>query len=136
MARRSYQNKKRFFPQQAYGDSGLALDCNKIWQDFTVYQRLKNKFITTGGRGQNSQRIQFQQLWWEPLIWTLSQLQWSIAHDDTAEIATRRATSTTYLELACAVDILTQGAFGPIWGNLQPENCVYPSGHQRDPPCC
>ena len=51
--------------------------------------------------------------------------------DEKGTLADKRATSVSYLELACAIDILTQGAVGPVGASFQIKAAVIQHGiHQ------
>ena len=67
-------------------------------------------------------------IWWEPLTWTLGQFQWSGMHNDSYPLQTRRERSVTYLELTCAIDILTKGGVGPPGASFRLKTAIVQYG--------
>ena len=52
--------------------------------------------------------------WVEPFVWFMMQLRWTIRMSRTAPQAEKRATSASWLELACAVSVLTGKMTAPV----------------------
>ena len=59
-------------------------------------------------------KVTFQRLWWEPLAWVMSKYQWTQSSATTDKPQAKRACVVSFLEMACLVDLLTGGCFGPV----------------------
>ena len=60
-----------------------------------------------------------QPAWIEPMLWCLDNLEWTHEIDNDANIVQKRSTSCTFVELTCAIDILTGGRCGPKDGSYR-----------------
>ena len=130
-ARRSFQWGKRFYPTRAKGDSGIQVDVSAFNWDIKCHDKLRCKAVSNGGMGKNKVLTEFQRSWWEPLIWAIGQLEWSEMWDDKSCLADKRAKSVSYLEMACAIDILTQGQVGPVGASYKVKTALIQYGiHQ------
>jgi hypothetical protein len=65
------------------------------------------------GKFAKKSRINIQDAWIEPMLWCLHNMEWTNKMNPDADTVQKRHTTCTFLELACAIDILTGGRCGP-----------------------
>ena len=62
-------------------------------------------------------QVRFKRIWWQPVVWFLSQLTWS-RETHGSNLATRRQNSSTWVELAISCHLQTNGAAAPNGASL------------------
>ena len=77
-----------------------------------MHSRLRLLTCTIQRPSGGTYKAKFQQEWWLPLAWSLSQLTWSAQWHHSDTLVRQRKTSFNWLELTCAIDILSGGNVG------------------------
>ena len=78
---------------------------------------LPTPFVRYQDENGKPSQLKFRRLWWQPLTWYFSQLQWS-NHTSGSNLAERRKRTSTLVELAIACHLLTCGAAAPNGASL------------------
>jgi hypothetical protein len=79
----------------------------------TSYLRDVDTFNEMRRRACKLGKLSIRSEWVEPFVWCIGAFQWSKEYNSSENTAEQRGKSCTYVELACAVDILTGGRVGP-----------------------
>jgi hypothetical protein len=118
-ARKQLTKAAKYYPLAEEGEAGFTIDLTDQLRDGTLFTKLRCQKVTAGSGAKKTESVQFQRGWWQPFVWALSQLRWSNAHHADDPLPRKRATSVSYVELACGIDVLTGGAFGPQHASYQ-----------------
>jgi hypothetical protein len=104
----------RWYPRKIVAETrGHTFNYTELEHNVQAHHKLREIWVNIAKGDRKANRIQFSYCWWDPLAWALSQFQWSCLYNEGEDMQSRRGTSCSWLELACAVDVLTGGAVGP-----------------------
>ena len=96
-----------FYPLDQVGMSYEFTTCTGTYlSDIDTYNATRQRINKRGVAN-------VQPAWIEPMLWCLDNLEWTHEMSDDANTVTKRSTSCTFVELTCAIDILTGGRCGP-----------------------
>jgi hypothetical protein len=84
----------------------VTIDTSRYLSDVDVYNDVHAKAAKKSGT-----RVNYE--WIEPIIWRIGEFQWTQEYKCGDGMENKRGRSCTFLELACAIDILTGGMCGP-----------------------
>ena len=88
-------------------------DAFEVCTDTSTFLTDVDVFNTIQARASKSGKNGICTEWMEPALWCLNSFRWSREYSESDDIVKRRRYSCTYVELACAIDILTGGRCGP-----------------------
>jgi hypothetical protein len=95
-----------FYPlDQSAEEFITTTDTSKYLNDVDVYNAMRAKATKKG-------KVKINLEWIEPILWSLNEFRWSCECKDSDETAQKRSRSCTFVELTCAIDILTGGICG------------------------
>ena len=101
-----------FYPlDQSAEEFITTTDTAKYLNDVDVYNAMRAKATKKG-------KVKINLEWIEPILWSLNEFRWSCECKDSDETAQKRSRSCTFVELTCAIDILTGGMCGPHAANI------------------
>ena len=112
IARKKIMLAKRYYPTQDDRAESVKIEAD-LGHTHELHVKLRPKMVRIHATKARNNAIMFQRLWWQPISWLVDRFTWSRRAGDEAPIATRRACSISALEVACIVDVITGGAFGP-----------------------
>ena len=113
-ARRPAKKELNLMDNAVEDEAGIQLDLMTGIHNGTIFFKLRCKPVATGAKGVYAKRVTFLREWFQPIAWTLQQFGWSrMSHPDDSPVEQRRC-NISFLELTCAIDLLTGGAVGPI----------------------
>jgi hypothetical protein len=105
--RNQVQKIGAFYPlDQSAEDFSFSVDTSRYLNDVDVYNNVHAKVAKKG-------RVRINREWVEPILWCIGRFRWTQECCSDDDIKCRRNRTCTFVELACATDILTGGMCGP-----------------------
>ena len=112
-ARQDAQTKLHLMSSATADDAALDIKLLALFEGGAVHDRIKIRTVATGAAGSYAKRIPFQSTWLQPIAWVLEQFGWSRRLKTDDGPSKKRQRSVTFLELTCAIELLTGHAVGP-----------------------
>ena len=87
--------------------------------------------MSVAKKAARSVKFPFKREWYQPLAWTLDNLEWSSMYVAADKMPDKRKNSVSYVELACIADVLTGGAIGPRRATFAEKAAIVKEGIAR-----
>ena len=127
-ARDTAKKKVRYMSKAQAGGIVIKLELLSKCNDGSIYEEFKCKPVATGVRGMYAKKVPFLKEWIQPIAWVLESMGWSLRAQPNDSAAQCRTKTVSYLELTCAVDLLTGQAVGPADAPLSVKTAVVRQG--------